>query len=463
MLVATVPCNLLTSCAHCADDTLITVTLDDSHAVLENPGMGWVFHHYDNSMDGYGRPLGPSYDGSEFPGLTVCYLRIAWSHLEPSEGKYNFALLDEPIDRYGAAGKKFAFRFTVFEGSPNQGTPAWVRKAGAKGSIVTTYGVESWEPDYDDPIFCAKLSNFLSAAGERYNGNPNLAFVDVGTLGIWGEGHPIARRYGIDTLRRHIEMHQKAFKASLIAGIDDWNTWFNEENKPTAMEMARSMGLAFRDDSLCVYADPTRPYSSHLAQPFVHDTPVILEMGHYAYAKKVNAWDNGKRYFQAVRDYRGSYVSVHANPISFLKENKDIIYQINQILGYRLNLEEAAWPATANRTDGLTITSYWRNVGVAPCLPGGYVTWSLANSKGTLAATLVHATGNVRSLDADPEKKTKPTSLQEHFPFPSNIKPGTYTVMVSVGDSRGTPQIALPLIGQVDKERRYPIGTITLN
>jgi hypothetical protein len=45
---------------------------------------------------------------------------------------------------------------------------------------------------------------------------------------------------------------------------------------------------------------------------------------------------------------------------------------------------------------------------------------------------------------------------------PANIlKPGTYTVWVSVGTRTGTPKIALPLGGE-DGERRYKLGEIRM-
>ena len=36
----------------------------DSGAVLVNPGMGWVLHHYDNSLTHYGSKLEPSVFGA---------------------------------------------------------------------------------------------------------------------------------------------------------------------------------------------------------------------------------------------------------------------------------------------------------------------------------------------------------------------------------------------------------------
>ena len=439
---------------------MVTVRPEDNGEALQNPAMGWVFHHYDNSIDGYGPPLGPAYDGHEFPGLSTVYMRLAWSHLESKEGQFNWSPLDTVIQRYGGAGKKFALRFTAFEGDPKQGTPDWVRAKGAKGTMVKTYGVESWEPDYDDPIFLRYLGYFLDEAGRRYGDSPNLAFVDVGTLGIWGEGHPIGRNYGLATLRRHIELHQHAFPRALLVANDDWATWFHDEGKPktAALDMAREMGLSFRDDSLAVYADPKTNYSASLAQPFWPLHPVILEMGHYGAAKENNAWGDGSRYLQAVEDYHGSYVSVHANPIEFLQENADLVRRINLRLGYRLNLVSAAWQKGARHDGSVVFGCQWCNVGVAPCHPGGHMAWSLFDGEGNLCATLVDDRLNMSEL----EPGGKPFLLQHPFALPPGLKSGEYEVRVSVGDLDGTPRLQLPLDGD-DGHHRYRVGKITLN
>ena len=49
--------------------------------------------------------------------------------------------------------------------------------------------------------------------------------------------------------------------------------------------------------------------------------------------------------------------------------------------------------------------------------------------------------------------------------FPDTVvmlKPGVYSLAVSVGSRQGTPEIALPLGGQVGTTRRYILGKITV-
>ena len=45
------------------------------------------------------------------------------------------------------------------------------------------------EPDYADPIYLEKHAAFLKALGERYDGRPDVEFLDIGSYGVWGEWH----------------------------------------------------------------------------------------------------------------------------------------------------------------------------------------------------------------------------------------------------------------------------------
>ena len=72
-----------------AEDEAAVVRPADNGAALVNPGMGWVFHYYDNIPAHYGSKLAPSDTLDQWPGLSVIYLRIPWSYVEPAEGRYN--------------------------------------------------------------------------------------------------------------------------------------------------------------------------------------------------------------------------------------------------------------------------------------------------------------------------------------------------------------------------------------
>ncbi|MDX9979046.1 MAG: DUF4832 domain-containing protein [Lentisphaeria bacterium] len=202
----------------------------DTGAELRNPGMGWVLHYYDNVPANYGSRLAPADALAEWPGLGASYLRIPWAWIEPAEGEYRWSVLDTPLQRYAATGLPAGLRITCSESWTEYGTPEWVRLAGARGyRFRSGQGmVENgpfWEPDYDDPVFMAKLEVLVAALARRYDGNPAVAFVDVGSFGVWGEGHTWSstrKAYPNTTVMRHVEVWVRHFRRTPVLGMDDF-------------------------------------------------------------------------------------------------------------------------------------------------------------------------------------------------------------------------------------------------
>ena len=78
----------------------VQVRPKDTGEAPANPGMGWAFHYYDNSLSQYGGRLDPSDTLEDFPGLSVIYLRLAWAYVEPEEGRFSWAVVDSPAQRW---------------------------------------------------------------------------------------------------------------------------------------------------------------------------------------------------------------------------------------------------------------------------------------------------------------------------------------------------------------------------
>ena len=131
---------------------------------------------------------------------SIFYWRSRWSELEPEEGKYawehdeNFkALIQGALDR----GLKLAFRVYI-DGQDNihNGTPDFVREAGAKGYAVhklwdPANENNNWTPYADDPVFQEKFGNFIRAFAKEFDNPKQVDFIDAYNLGWWGEGHHV--------------------------------------------------------------------------------------------------------------------------------------------------------------------------------------------------------------------------------------------------------------------------------
>ena len=162
----------------------------------------------------------------DFPGLNDIYLRLAWSYLEPEEGVYNWSVIDSIIDRWVAWGHPISFRITCKETEIEYATPEWVRKASAKGNFIEhpELDVKAWAPDYGNPIFLAKLENFHKAFADRYDGKPWVEYIDIGSIGEWGEGHTAYSGWNdvpVDVAKKHIDLHKRYYKKSILIISDD--------------------------------------------------------------------------------------------------------------------------------------------------------------------------------------------------------------------------------------------------
>lgn len=459
----------------------VVVRPPDTGEALANPGMGWTLHFYSNLIENYGSKLEPSDTLDDWPGLSVVYLRVPWSFLEPKEGEFNWSLFDTPAQRWIAKGKQIAMRVSCCESWLRDATPKWVQEAGAKGIEFEEGkgpkpGGPLWEPDYLDPVFLQKLENFLAAMARRYDGNPNVAFIDVGSFGMWGEGHTVfssklPEDQTLEIVKRHIDLHVKHFTQTLLAISDDAAGATKPGPHLPATDYALSKGVTLRDDSILV-SMKVPWYHADLAQPFWPRLPVILEHEHYGAIKSRRKWD-GNPLLEAIEAYHASFMSIHGWPREELADLGDSVARINRRLGYRIQLQEISWPAEVKLGEPSVVETAWANAGVAPCYGGGFWSLTLKDEKGGIASAHVDESFDVKTLKVGAATNA-PTveKLQSRFTVAKQFadaigkhapptRPGVYDVFVSVGTRDGTPRIALPLAGH-DGQRRYKVGRVTL-
>ncbi|MCP4640425.1 MAG: DUF4832 domain-containing protein [bacterium] len=453
-----------TALAQGAAQDVVTVRPEDTGAALVNPQMGWKLNFYSNILTNYGSKLAPSDTVDDFPGLSCIYLRLPWCYIEPQEGRFDWSIIDAPAQRWIDKGLQVAFRFSVSESWMRYATPKWVEDAGAKGYNFT-YGkgvIDDgvfWEPDYADPVFLEKHDNFLAAAAARYDGNPNVAFIDVGSFGVWGEGHTFAstqKKYPPEVVKLHIDLYDKHFKKTLLAANDDFS--FQGDG---IMEYAFDKGMTLRDDSILVQPPPRSYYHADMAQQVWPRLPVILEHEHYHGSLGRGAWDRSI-FMRAIEEYHASYMCIHWFPKEFLEKERELIDQVNLRMGYRIQAREVSWPAQTNRGGTVTFTSTWANAGVAPCYPGGFPAFTLKDTRGGIVAVFVDEGFDVRGLEVGPPSEAPTAKAEFAHGFATNMPAGTFDVFVSVGLRDGTPVIALPHAGG-DGHRRYKLGAMAVS
>lgn len=144
-----------------------------------------------NPLMGYAPP-GDSESPSE--GCSLVYIDFTWRELEPEEGRFDWETLEveNNMDRWREEGKHAVFRFVCDKpsGEAHRDIPDWLY--GKTGGDGTAYDMEygkGYSPNYNNETFIAAHERAIRALGERYGGDTFISFVELGSLGHWGEWH----------------------------------------------------------------------------------------------------------------------------------------------------------------------------------------------------------------------------------------------------------------------------------
>ena len=153
---------------------------------------------YKESQAAFGNPLmgyAPSAWYNEVSeDISLLYMDITWAELEPEEGVYNWASIDEEnqISRWRKEGKHLVFRFVcdIPGGEAHMDIPEWLyEKSGKAGKWYDGEYGKGFAPDYNNPTIISCHEQAVKALGEHFGQDGLISYVELGSLGHWGEWH----------------------------------------------------------------------------------------------------------------------------------------------------------------------------------------------------------------------------------------------------------------------------------
>ncbi len=457
-----------------AKDETVTTDLSvywDASAPLANPHKGWYHHFYDNGLNKY--LVKKDEDLTRFPGLDHVYLRLAWSYLEPEEGKFNWDVLDQQIEKWTRLGFGISFRISCKETGIKPveqqfATPKWVKDAGAQGGYYARYNKPGdpaypWEPVYDDPVFLKKLENFIRAFAQRYDGKPWLRYVDIGSLGDWGEGHTSSGsgiNYDASARLQHLEIHTRYFKKTPLALSDDFVRMKNPNESEPLKRYVLEHGISYRDDSILVdYWTRQNGRTFSVANPELFEAvylkmPTVLELEHLHLWATNGVWE-GKagtsvsKSGKTGRDFiRGAIQLMHATYIGYhgdaawwlsLSGNPQFSSEMLNLCGYWYFPHNITRPVEFHLDATNQIAMTWENRGVAPAYHPYQLVFCLEGPDG---CTITLDSNNQQWLPGNPSKTWTETYGVK---LPNNLKPGDYTLSFRLYSPQEKRPVLLPL------------------
>lgn len=192
-----------------------TVELEEIDDVLANPFKGFAPWIGSNN---------PVYD------VKLQQATFGWRDLEPNKGSYSWSLLERNWGDVAVTGKRVGIRVAAeIPGSGKDDTPQWLINEGVAMRQYSIDGQSGMAPDWDDPKFLAAHADFIAALGAKYDSDPRVAWIDIGSYGFWGEWHVWMNQHlaATEATRRTILEHYfSAFptKPKVIAFDDDFAT-----------------------------------------------------------------------------------------------------------------------------------------------------------------------------------------------------------------------------------------------
>ncbi len=125
---------------------------------------------------------------------TLVYADLTWRDFEPQEGVFDYVAFEEKqqFARWRSEGNRVVFRFVldIPRGDSHLDIPDWLfEKIDGDGEFYDNEYGQGFSPNYSNPILLKYHHLVIKALGDRYGKDGFFAFVELGSLGHWGEWH----------------------------------------------------------------------------------------------------------------------------------------------------------------------------------------------------------------------------------------------------------------------------------
>ncbi len=151
-----------------------------------------------NPLTGYAPP---AENGAVCADSNLVYIGLTWADWEPEESVYAIDTLEETyqIERWKREHKHALLRFVcdIPGDEMHKDIPEWLyQKTGEGTDYGTSYG-KGYSPNYANAFFRQKHQEAVEAVTVDYNEDDFIAYVELGSLGHWGNGIPTRQKeYG---------------------------------------------------------------------------------------------------------------------------------------------------------------------------------------------------------------------------------------------------------------------------
>jgi hypothetical protein len=477
--------------------TLTPATIPLASTEIVNSGRG-QYIWYGHAQQPTGQPT--PYD---------TYWRWGWKDIEPTQGNYNFSVIDAKLADAKAHGGRFGFSIGAANAQCNGCTsmPSYLNTTTNAGTVTVNervYNTNTYAnfnytiPDWNNANFQARWAALMSALGARYNNDPRLAYYETGGYGDWGEWHnwPYEGAYNsggslyprtemtFASAQKMIDATTSAFSKKTVlteiigtrittdpTKMQDKNLNFGAwafqyfMTKPNVGIRNACLGGGNVEQSAinAVAADQklgaTNPFGTSLPTDPAQRYKTNFVTTEWCNNIDVNTTDGTFVKGEAlVRQWHVSSLSSanFQNTVdNYPATQKNAYILANKESGYRYQINTVTVPSVVNPSTSMAITSNWSNVNVAPTYDNWTVAYQLRNSSSGAVVAQTNSSLNLKAL------LPGATTVTDTLPIGS-IPTGTYDLTASVTDPGGyLAPMNLANTGRTSGGY-YPLGKVTL-
>lgn len=303
----------------------------------------------------YPVPEGVEENGREqgyFPDTTVAYIRALWKEFEPKQGEYDYAFIQDILDRAKAKNQTVVFRLMPHSTCARDDVPDWLKQLMPCPERPEGMRVKD---SPKDPRYLKLFGAAIEKLGERFDKDETLDCVDVSIGGAWGEG---SQDFAIEDMESLMDIYIRVFPNTKLMGQ------FVNLHLINYIRQKRDIG--WRADGLGSpkHMNEIYPKTFPLIPKDIWKTsPVSFESYWWVSEWYRQGWDIDG-IIDVTLKYHVSTFNTKSFPIPF--ELKDKIDEWVAKMGYHFVINAVETEKCVQRGEALTISLAVENVGVAP-------------------------------------------------------------------------------------------------
>lgn len=395
------------------------------------------------------------------------YDRYEWADLEPRPGVYDFTAIDQAIAKATSEGRRFGFRVRALVGEQGSSVPTWLMGRMKRGWWHDVSGdgtYDTYVPDWNDPAFVQGATALVAALGSRYEGHPQVAFVENGMYGVWGEWNMWRYPYpnGAGTERMTLANKQALVDAYIAAFPTTPLVMMTDDADALVYAMERSPRIGWRRDSLGDEYFGSIKHDERRWNAIKDRWKSALVITELINPSQQTDPDSYLQAIEQVREFRVSMVG-NGNTLpwrTLSQQGREALERLGKVAGYRLMLNELALPKRLVVGVPFDVRTSWSNLGSAPLYEPWEVTIQLRH-RGSAAVAWEARSGIALAqvLPLGGDGASGPTMQVDQLVVPA-LANGIYDLAVVVSHPQGRrAPLALALGGQA-ADGSYLLGQV---